>query len=56
MGEGAGRNAGLLRSRGRIIVVLGNHIEVTGDIFTPIEQALRDPEVGLVRRVGRPIG
>jgi GT2 family glycosyltransferase len=30
------------------VVVLGNHIEVTGDIFTPIEQALRDPEVGLV--------
>jgi cysteinyl-tRNA synthetase len=48
VGEGAGRNAGLLRSRGRIVVVLGNHIEVAGDIFTPIEQALRDPEVGLV--------
>jgi cysteinyl-tRNA synthetase len=48
VGEGAGRNAGLLRSQGHIVVVLGNHIEVTGDIFTPIEQALRDPEVGLV--------
>jgi cysteinyl-tRNA synthetase len=48
VGEGAGRNAGLLRSQGRIVVVLGNHIEVTGDIFTPLEQALRDPEVGLV--------
>ena len=48
VGEGAGRNVGLLRSQGQIIVVLGNHIEVTGDIFTPIEQALRDPEVGLV--------
>jgi cysteinyl-tRNA synthetase len=48
VGEGAGRNVGLLRSRGRIVVVLGNHIEVTGDIFTPIEQALSDPEVGLV--------
>jgi cysteinyl-tRNA synthetase len=48
VGEGAGRNVGLLRSQGRIIVVLGNHIEVAGDIFTPIEQALRDPEVGLV--------
>jgi cysteinyl-tRNA synthetase len=47
VGEGAGRNAGLLRSQGRIIVVLGNHIEVTGDIFTLIEQALSDPEVGL---------
>ena len=48
VGEGAGRNVGLLRSQGKIVVVLGNHIEVTGDIFTPIEQALRDPEVGLV--------
>ncbi len=48
VGEGAGRNVGLLRSQGRLIVVLGNHIEVAGDIFTPIEQALRDPEVGLV--------
>jgi cysteinyl-tRNA synthetase len=48
VGEGAGRNAGLLRSQGEIVVVLGNHIEVAGDIFTPIEQALSDPEVGLV--------
>lgn len=48
VGEGAGRNVGLLHSRGHIVVVLGNHIEVTGDIFTPIAQALNDPEVGLV--------
>lgn len=48
VGEGAGRNVGLLRSRGRIVVVLGNHVEVAGDIFTPIADALRDPEAGLV--------
>jgi cysteinyl-tRNA synthetase len=48
VGEGAGRNAGLRLSRGRIVVVLGNHIEVTGDIFTPIEAALDDLEAGLV--------
>jgi cysteinyl-tRNA synthetase len=48
VGEGAGRNVGLLRSQGRIIIVLGNHIEVADDIFTLIEEALRDPEVGLV--------
>ena len=47
VGEGAGRNVGLLYSQGEIIVVLGNHIEVTGDIFTPIAEALSDPEVGL---------
>jgi hypothetical protein len=48
VGEGAGRNVGLLRSQGHVVVVLGNHIEVAGDIFTPVEQALRDPEIGLV--------
>jgi glycosyltransferase involved in cell wall biosynthesis len=48
VGEGAGRNVGLVHSQGKIVVVLGNHIEVTGDIFTPIAEALRDPEVGLV--------
>ncbi len=47
VGEGAGRNVGLLHSQGHIVVVLGNHIEVTGDIFTPLAAALRDPEVGL---------
>jgi cysteinyl-tRNA synthetase len=48
VGEGAGRNVGLLRSQGEIVVVLGNHIEVAGDIFTPIAEVLSDPEVGLV--------
>jgi cysteinyl-tRNA synthetase len=47
VGEGAGRNAGLMISTGRIVIMLGNHIEVNGDIFTPIAQALSDPEVGV---------
>ena len=47
VGEGAGRNAGLLISTGRIVILLGNHIEVAGDIFTPIAAALADPEVGV---------
>jgi cysteinyl-tRNA synthetase len=47
VGEGAGRNAGLMISRGRVVIVLGNHIEVNGDIFTPIAAALADPEVGV---------
>lgn len=47
VGEGAGRNAGLMISTGRLIILLGNHIEVNGDIFTPIAQALSDPEVGV---------
>ena len=47
VGEGAGRNAGLMVSTGRIVIMLGNHIEVNGDIFTPIANALSDPEVGV---------
>ncbi len=47
VGEGAGRNAGLMISTGRIVIMLGNHIEVNGDIFTPIADALSDPEVGV---------
>ncbi|MBP7687304.1 MAG: cysteine--tRNA ligase [Thermoflexales bacterium] len=47
VGEGAGRNAGLMISTGRIIIMLGNHIEVNGDIFTPLAEALNDPEVGV---------
>ena len=34
-------------STGRIIIMLGNHIEVNGDIFTPLAEALNDPEVGV---------
>ncbi|MBI5566210.1 MAG: glycosyltransferase, partial [Chloroflexi bacterium] len=47
VGEGAGRNAGLMISEGRIVIMLGNHIEVNGDIFAPIADALGDPEVGV---------
>lgn len=47
VGEGAGRNAGLMISTGRIVIMLGNHIEVNGDIFTPLAEALNDPEVGV---------
>lgn len=47
VGEGVGRNAGLMISTGRIVILLGNHIEVNGDIFTPLAEALNDPEVGV---------
>lgn len=47
VGEGAGRNAGLMISTGRIVIMLGNHIEVNGDIFTPLAEALDDLEVGV---------
>lgn len=45
-GEGAGRNAGFRASRGRQIMILGGHVEITGDVFTPLAAALADDSVG----------
>jgi glycosyltransferase involved in cell wall biosynthesis len=46
-GWGAARNAGLRRSRGRVIVVLDGSIEPTGDVLGPIATALDDPSTGV---------
>jgi cysteinyl-tRNA synthetase len=46
-GWGAARNAGLRRSRGRIVVVVDGSVEPVGDVFGPIEEALSDPGVGV---------
>jgi cysteinyl-tRNA synthetase len=46
-GWAAARNAGLRRSRGRIVLVLDGSIEPTGDVFGPLEEALTDPSVGV---------
>ena len=46
-GWGAARNAGLKRSRGRIVIVVDGSVEPTGDVFAPIEAALADPTVGV---------
>jgi len=46
-GWGAARNAGLRRSRGRIVLVVDGSIEPTGDAFAPLEAALEDPSVGV---------
>jgi len=47
MGFAAGRNAGLRAARGEIVMVLDTSIEVTGDIWTPLQAALADPRTGL---------
>jgi cysteinyl-tRNA synthetase len=47
IGEAAGRNVGLMRSQGRIVIMLGNNVEIAGDIFELIDRALNDPEVGV---------
>jgi GT2 family glycosyltransferase len=46
-GWGAARNAGLRRSRGRIVLVMDGSVEPTGDVFGPLESALADEAVGV---------
>lgn len=46
LGEGVGRNAGFRASRGERIVLLGGHMEITGDVFTPLAKTLADDSIG----------
>ena len=46
-GWGAARNAGLKRSRGRLVLAVDGSVEPTGDVFGPLETALEDPGVGV---------
>lgn len=52
MGFGAGRNATFRASLGEVIVLLDTSIELYGDIWMPIQQALSDPATGLVGPFG----
>lgn len=47
MGVAEARNVGLKQSRGRYILLLDANMELTGDIFTALEQTLDDDQVGL---------
>ena len=51
-GWGAARNAGLKRSRGRIVLVMDGSVEPTGDVFGPLEATLDDPSVGVAGPFG----
>jgi len=51
-GWGAARNAGLSRSLAPIVIAVDGSIEATGDVFSPIETALKDPAVGVVGPFG----
>jgi len=51
-GFGAARNAGLRRSRGRLVAVVDGSVEAEGDVFGPLEEALMDPAVGVAGPVG----
>jgi cysteinyl-tRNA synthetase len=46
-GWAAARNAGLRRSRAPIVIAADPSIEPTGDVFSPLESALKDPAVGI---------
>jgi hypothetical protein len=52
MGFGAGRNAALRASRGRVAVLLDTSMELRGDIWTPLERALADERIGLAGPYG----
>ena len=52
LGEGAAKNIVLKQSRGKTIVFLDTSVEVTGDIFGPIDRMLADDAVGVVGPFG----
>ena len=47
LGEGAAKSIALKQSRGSTVVILDTSVEVTGDIFGPIERALDDDSIGV---------
>ncbi|GCE12584.1 glycosyltransferase family 2 protein [Tengunoibacter tsumagoiensis] len=49
---GEARNVGLKQSHGRYIVLLDAAVELTGDIFTPLAEALADETIGLTGACG----
>ena len=52
LGDGAAKNIVLKQSRGKTIVLLDTSVEVTGDIFGPIDRMLADDTVGVVGPFG----
>jgi len=46
LGEGAGRTAGLHAARGAYAAILGGHVEIAGDVFNPLTDALANRTVG----------
>jgi cysteinyl-tRNA synthetase len=52
LGTGAAWNIGIRRAGGPVIVVLDTSIEPTGDVVTPLVDALDDPTVGVAGGFG----
>lgn len=51
-GFGAARNAGLRRSRGRVVLVVDGSVEAEGDPYGPVQEALADASLGVVGPYG----
>ncbi len=52
LGEAAARNITVRAARGRVLLILDTGVELVGDAFGPIAEALASPEVGAVGRWG----
>jgi Glycosyl transferase family 2 len=52
LGTGATWNIGIRRSRGPVVIILDPSVEPTGDIVTPIANALADPDVAVAGGFG----
>ena len=52
LGEAAAKNIVLKQSLGRTVVLIDTSVEVTGDIYRPIERLLDDEKVGVVGPFG----
>ena len=52
LGEGAAKNIMLKQSRGNTVVLMDASVEVTGDIFGPIDEMLTDDTVGIAGPFG----
>jgi hypothetical protein len=52
LGHATALNAGLRRARGEVVVLAGTSVEVAGDAFTPLVEALADPSVAVAGGFG----
>jgi hypothetical protein len=52
MGWAAARNAALRRTSGRVVMIVDGSVEATGDVLSPLIEALEDPTVGLTGPFG----
>jgi cysteinyl-tRNA synthetase len=52
VGWASAMNAGLRRSRGRVVVLADGSVEPSGDVLSPLIQALDDPAVGVTGPFG----